>query len=197
MKNKLTMEEIETLLQRNIEMLQTCKKITQLKESIKKKIDCYKFYTIDEETQLKTDVDTYISLQYEKMKYEDELQHMKNAIDIKDYQLKTLCKVFKIDRNYTSYDQLSIDDYKIIMKNMCEYFYTLNYNAIALDDESSKLIKDVIEKLNSLYFLTDTNLNNISYNLNYIMKIGRNIKNEDELTEECLNVVLKNDSSIL
>lgn len=38
MKNKLTMEEIEILLQRNIEMLQTCKKINQLKESIKKKL---------------------------------------------------------------------------------------------------------------------------------------------------------------
>ncbi len=192
MKNKLTMEEIETLLQRNIEMLQTYKKINQLKESIKKKIDCYKVYTIYEETQLKSDVDTYISLQYEKMKYEDELQHMKNAIDIKDYQLKTFCKVFQVDRNYTSSDQLSIDDYKIIMQNMFEYFYTLNYNVLELDDESSKLIKDVIEKLKSLSFLKNINLKNMSENLNYIMKIGRPIKNEDELTEEeCLNVVLK------
>lgn len=186
------MEEIETLLQRNIEMLQTCKKINQLKESIKKKIDSYEVYTIYEETQLKSDVDTYISLQYEKMKYDEELQHMKNAIEIKDYQLESLCKVFQIDRNYTSADQLSIDDYKIIMQNMCEHFYTLNYNVLELDDESNKLIKDVIENLKSLYFLKNSNLNHIADNLNYIMIIGRNIKNEYEITEEeCLQVILK------
>lgn len=150
MKKKLTMEEIETLLQRNIEMLQTCKKINQLKESIKKKIDCSNFYTTNEETQLKSDVDTYIRLQNETMKYEDELQHMKNAIDIKEYQLKTIYKVFPIDINYTSIDQFFIDNYKEIIKNIYEHFYTINYNALELDEESIQLIKEVINNLTKL-----------------------------------------------
>lgn len=84
------------------------------------------------------------------MKYEDELQHMKNAIDIKDYQLKTLCKVFQIDRNYTSIDQFFIDNYKEIMENMYEHFYTMVYDALELDDESVQLIKEVIENLKRL-----------------------------------------------